>query len=71
VYSTDLRVLIPPGAGTGKYVGTNPAVLVVWQTTRHIQLQGVITRFLSGGFLERTFVSNGFGFYSVTLRYRF
>ena len=45
-------------------MGTNPGVLVVWQATRHLQLQGVITRFLSGGFLERTFVADGFGFYS-------
>ena len=71
VYATDLRVLFPPEAGTGKYVGTNPAALIVWQPTRHLQLQGVITRFLAGTFLERTFVSDGFGFYSFTARYRF
>jgi hypothetical protein len=71
IYATDLRVLIGPEAGEGKYVGTNPAFLVVWQATPHVQLQGVITRFLSGSFLERTFVSEGFGFYSVTARYRF
>jgi hypothetical protein len=71
VYATDLRVLIPPGAGTGKYVGTNPGVFVVWQATPHCQLQGVITRFLSGQFLEETFVSEGFGFYSVSAVYRF
>lgn len=71
VYATDLRLLIRPEAGTGKYVGTNPGVFVVWQATRHCQLQGVITRFLSGGFLDETFVSEGFGFYSVSAVYRF
>ena len=44
---------------------------MVWQATRHLQLQGVITRFISGPFLENTFVAEGFGFYSVTARYRF
>jgi len=71
VYGTDLRVLIPPGAGSGRYVGTNPGALVVWQATRHCELQGVVTRFLAGGFLEETFVSSGFGFYSVSATYRF
>ena len=33
--------------------------------------QGVVTRFISGGFLEKTFIANGFGFYSVTGLYRF
>lgn len=71
VYATDLRVLIPPQAGTGRYVGTNPAGLVVWRATRHLEIQGVITRFLAGAFLDRTFVADGFGFYSMTARYRF
>lgn len=71
VYSTDQRVLFGSKAGTGKYVGTNPGILVVWQATRHIQLQGVITRLLPGRFLDDTFVSAGLGFYSVTARYRF
>jgi hypothetical protein len=71
VYGTDQRLLIPPAAGTGKYVGTNPGIFVVWQATRHCQLQGVITRFISGQFLEETFVSEGFGFYSVSAVYRF
>jgi hypothetical protein len=71
VYATDLRVLVPPGAGTGKYVGTNPGIFVIWQVTPHCQLQGVITRFISGHFLEETFVSAGFGFYSVSAVYRF
>ena len=30
-----------------------------------------ITRFLPGGFLDRTFVAPGFGFYSASLAYRF
>ncbi|HEX2341711.1 MAG TPA: alginate export family protein [Vicinamibacterales bacterium] len=71
VYATDLRLLIPARAGTGKYVGTNPGIFVIWQATPHCQLQGVITRFLSGHFLEDTFVSEGFGFYSVSAVYRF
>jgi hypothetical protein len=64
-------LLVPATVGQGKYVGTNPSVLAVWQPTRHIQLQGVITRFLSGAFLKDTFVSSGFGFYSGTVVYRF
>ena len=60
VYAPDLRVLIPPAAGAGTYVGTNPGVLVDWQVTRHCQLQGAITRFLPGAFLKNTFVSPGF-----------
>jgi hypothetical protein len=71
VYRTDLRVLFPPDAGAGKYVGTNPGVLVIWQATRHLQFQGVVTRFLAGGFLDETFVASGFGFYSVSTVYRF
>lgn len=71
VYATNLRLLIRPEAGTGKYVGTNPGLYVVWQATRHCQLQGVITRFLPGRFLDDTFVSEGFGFYSVSAVYRF
>jgi alginate export protein len=71
VYATDLRVLAPPTAATARYVGTNPGFLGVWQATRHLQLQGVATHFVSGGFLENTFVSNGFNFVSFTARYRF
>jgi hypothetical protein len=71
VYGTDLRLLIRPDAGEGKYVGTNPGVLVVWQATFHCQLQGVITRFMPGGFLDDTFISSGFGFYSASVIYRF
>jgi hypothetical protein len=71
IYGTDLRVLLPPAAGRGKYVGTNPGVYVNWQATRHWQMQGAITRFLAGTFLEQTFVRSGFGFYSATTTYRF
>jgi hypothetical protein len=71
VYATDLRLLVHADAGDGTFVGANPGVLVVWQATRHCQLQGVVTRFLAGGFLAPTFVSSGFGFYSATAVYRF
>jgi hypothetical protein len=71
VYSTDLRVLSGPGSDRPRYVGTNPGVIATWQATRHLQMLGVVTRFLSGGFLAGTFVANGFGFYSFTTRYRF
>jgi hypothetical protein len=71
VYATDLRLLLRPDAGRGTYVGTNPGVLVIWQATRHCQFQGAITRFLPGTFLEDTFVSSGFRFYSASATYRF
>ena len=71
VYGTDQRLLVPPQAGTGRYVGANPGIVVSYQITRHLQVQGAITRFLSGGFLDQTFVAKGFGFYSVTGLYRF
>jgi hypothetical protein len=71
VYGTDLRLLIPSDAGAGHYVGTNPGVLFVWQATTHWQLQAVVTRFLPGRFLDRTFFSSGFGFYSGSVIYRF
>jgi len=71
VYAANLRVLFPPDAGAGKYVGSNPGVVVDWQVTRHCQLQGAITRFLPGAFVKNTFVSPGFGFYSASAVYRF
>ena len=71
VYATDQRLLVRPAAGSGKYVGTNPGVLIVWQSTTHLQFQGAITRFLAGGFLANTFVAPGFGFYSASGVYRF
>ena len=71
VYSTDLRLLVKPEAGIGKYIGTNPGVLVVWQATTHLQVQGAVTRFHAGAFLQNTFVAPGFGFYSASAVYRF
>ena len=71
VYATDLRLLLRPDAGRGTYVGTNPGVVVIWQATRHCQLQAAITRFLPGTFLETTFVASGFRFYSASAVYRF
>jgi hypothetical protein len=71
IYATDQRALIPPQAGTGRYVGTNPGIVAVWQATRHWQGQGAITRFHSGEFLKDTFVGAGFGFYSISAVYRF
>jgi hypothetical protein len=71
VYSTDLEVLLQADEGMGKYVGTNPGYIVVWQATRHMQVQGAITRFLSADFLKNTFVAEGFGFFSGTFLYRF
>ena len=71
VYATDLRLLLPPDAGQGRYVGTNPGVLVMWQATRHCQIQAAITRFVPGRFLDATFVSSGFRFYSASAVYRF
>jgi len=71
VYSIDLRLLLSPAGKADRYVGTNPGVVVAWQATRHINLSGVISRFLSGPFLKGTFVENGFGFYSLAFTYRF
>jgi hypothetical protein len=71
VYATDLRLLLRPETGEGRYVGTNPGILVVWQATRHLQVQGVVTRFVAGRFLDDTFLESGFGFYSGTMLYRF
>ncbi len=71
VYSPDLRLLLHADVGQGKYVGTNPGAVGIWQVTRHIQFQGAITRLISGAFLEATAVAGGFGFYSATVMYRF
>ena len=71
MYNTLRRVLLPPAVGEGRYVGSNPGVVVVWQATAHLRVQGAVTRFLAGGFLERTFVRNGFGFFSLAATYRF
>jgi hypothetical protein len=71
LYNPEQRLLLPPGVGQGMYVGTNPGFTAIWQPTNHVQLQGVIFRFLPGRFLEGTFFANGFGFYSATALYRF
>ncbi len=71
LYATDQRVLLLPSVGAGKYVGTNPGIVAIWHATAHLQFQGAISRFLAGRFLEKTFVANGFGFYSITALYRF
>ena len=71
MYSTGLRILLPPGVGTGKYVGTNPGITAVFQATRHLQFTGAITRMHAGPFLSATFVAKGLGFYSATALYRF
>lgn len=71
VYGTDLRLLIPAAAGSGRYVGSNPGVLLAWRPATHWHVQAVITRFLPGRFLDRTIIASGFGFYSGSLVYRF
>jgi alginate export protein len=71
LYRTDLSLLVRPAAGQGSHVGSNPGIVPIWQATRHIMLQGAITRFFSGPFLEKTFVANGFVFYSFSFVYRF
>jgi Alginate export len=71
IYNTNLMLLIRPTGGQGRYIGSNPGIIPLWQVTRHITIQGAITRFFAGGFLERTFVANGFGFYSISVTYRF
>jgi len=71
IYSIDLHLLLDGQHTMKKYVGTNPGVVMIWQATRHINVTGAISRFLSGGFLNGTFVENGFGFYSAAFTYRF
>jgi hypothetical protein len=71
IYSTDLKLLLRAAVGQGRYVGTNPGIVGVWQITRHVTFQGAITRFMAGAFLEKTFVAGGFGFHSATFLYRF
>jgi hypothetical protein len=71
LYNTTLRPVLPPGAGTGRYVGATFGVLAIWQTTAHVQLSGAVMRLVPGRFLETTFVRGGVGIYSVTAAYRF
>ena len=70
IYGVQMQVLIRPDVGSGRYVGSNPGIIVVWQATPHMMIQGAITRFLSSDFLKNSFVANGFGFYSATVLYR-
>jgi hypothetical protein len=71
VYNIELRPLPIPAASPGRYVGSNPALVAVWNATTHLSLTGVITRFLPGRFTEGTFIEHGFGFYSSSFTYRF
>ncbi len=71
VYNIQRQLLLGPHGSSEKYIGTNPGLVVTWTVTRHINLTGVITRFFSGPFLEGTFVEKGFGFYSISVTYRF
>jgi hypothetical protein len=71
VYNTALRLLVPPTAGTGTFIGGSSGILAVWQTTTHFQLSGAIIRLVPGRFLDATFVKGGAGLYSVTATYRF
>ena len=71
IYGTNINLLIPPTAGEGRAVGCNPGFVGVWQVSRHLSVTGALTRFLPGKFLDQTFVSEGFGFYSVATVFRF
>jgi hypothetical protein len=71
VYNIELRPLPLSPASPERYVGTNPAVVAIWNATRHVNLTGVITRFIPGAFVDGTFLTHGFGFYSSSLTYRF
>lgn len=71
VYSIDQRLILRGQSNRESYVGTNPGVIVAWQTTRHLNVTGAITRFQSGAFLSDTLFRNGFGFYSIAVTYRF
>ena len=35
IYSTTRTLLIPPTAGEGSYVGSNPGIVTIWQATPH------------------------------------
>ncbi len=71
VYSIDQRLIFRGQSNLYRHVGTNPGVIVAWQTTRHFSLTGAITRFQSGKFLSDTLFRHGFGFYSIAGTYRF
>jgi hypothetical protein len=38
-----MQVLIRPEVGSGRYVGNNPGIIVVWQAARHLKIQGIIS----------------------------
>jgi len=71
VYNIALQPLPLPATNPGRYVGSNPAIVAVWNATPHLSLTGVITRFLPGPFLDGTFIQHGFGFYSSSFTFRF
>ena len=71
VYNIELRPLPIPSSSPDRYVGTNPGFVVVWQATPHLNLTGVISRFLPGAAVEQSFIRHGFGFYSSSFTYRF
>ena len=71
VYNIELRPLINVASSRERFVGTNPGVVAMWQATPHLNLTGVITRFLPGGYVQQSFVAHGFGFYSSSITYRF
>jgi hypothetical protein len=71
VYNTALRLLLPPRAGTGHFVGATLGILGIWQATHHLQMSGAVIRLVPGRFLDTTFVRGGAGLYSVTAAYRF
>lgn len=71
VYNIELRPLPIVAPGAGRYVGSNPAIVVLWTATNHLSLTGVITRFLPGAAVEPSFIRHGFGFYSSSFTYRF
>ncbi len=71
LYNVSLKLLFPPSAGAGHYVGASSGVDVIWQATRHLQITGVALRLAAGPFLQTTFAAGGVRFYSVSTTYRF
>jgi hypothetical protein len=71
LYNVDLKLLVPPTAGTGHHVGASAGMYVIWQATRHLQLTGTTMRLVSGGFLDTTIAGTGVGLYSISTTYRF
>lgn len=71
IYGIGLSPLPVPATNPGRYVGSNPAFVAVWNATVHLSLTGVITRFIPGRFADGSFIRHGFGFYSSSFTYRF